>query len=67
MFVQKRLATTTAMNITKPSKNIGLLPTISADRGNMKDPTKHPAIKDEPKEPIWTWESQYKFICSTQL
>lgn len=52
MLVQNKLATTTDMKMPKPSKNIGLLPTISAALGKMNEPIKHPAMKEDPSEPI---------------
>lgn len=67
MFVQNKLLTTTHMNIAKPTKNIGFLPTMSAALGKIKEPTKQPAIKEEPSEPIFTSDAQYRFIYSTQL
>lgn len=54
MFVQNKLLTTTLMKIAKPTKNIGFLPTMSAALGKIKEPTKQPAIKEEPSEPIYT-------------
>ena len=51
-LVVNKLAVTTRMKIVKPIKNKGFLPKMSAHLGKIKDPTKHPAMKDEPTKPI---------------
>ena len=67
MLLQNKLETTTEINITRPVINIGRRPTISAERGIIKEPTQHPVMNEDPRNPMSVFDAQYKSICSTQL